>query len=388
MTISALPPNPQRTDPHDTFAARADAWVAALSTWTTQVNALAVEVDADAVTATTQAGIATTQAGAAATHATNASNSASQAAASAQTAINAPGTSATSTTSLTIGTGSKTLTIQTGKSFVVGMFVLIAKTSEPANYMSGQITSYNSSTGELIVVVYSSGGSGTHSDWTISLTTKLFNLATEAEMKAGVEEDIRLMSPALIKSAVKKLNYQQFTSSGTWVAPNSFQTVKVTVIGGGGSASSLTSQYGVGGGGGGTAVKYLDVTPGETYTITIGAGGARVFYSGSDIAGNSGGTSSFSGPGITTIQATGGSAGCIPGVESPGGGLGSGGDINLQGGSGVGGPGNRFSSGGETLLGCRSSSTTSTLLYGVGAAGSWDGSPAAAGGNGIVILEY
>ena len=388
MTISALPPNPQRTDPHDTFAARADAWVAALSTWTTQVNALAVEVDADAVTATTQAGIATTQAGAAATHATNASNSASQAAASAQTAINAPGTSATSTTSLTIGTGSKTLTIQTGKSFVVGMFVLIAKTSEPANYMSGQITSYNSSTGELIVVVYSSGGSGTHSDWTISLTTKLFNLATEAEMKAGVEEDIRLMSPALIKSAVKKLNYQQFTSSGTWVAPNSFQTVKVTVIGGGGSASSLTSQYGVGGGGGGTAVKYLDVTPGETYTITIGAGGARVFYSGSDIAGNSGGTSSFSGPGITTIQATGGSGGGIYNSgESPGG-LGSGGDINLQGGSGFGGPGNRFSSGGETLLGCRSSSTTSTLLYGVGAAGSWDGSPAAAGGNGIVILEY
>lgn len=363
MAITALPTAPQRTDSSDVFASRADSWVAALNTWTTQANALAVEANDDAATATTQAGIATTQAGVAATYATNASNSASQAAASAQTAINAPGTSATSTTSLTIGTGSKTLTIQTGKSFVVGMFVLIAKTSDPANYMSGQITSYNSSTGELTVVISSSEGSGTHSDWTISLTIKLFN----------------------------KLNYQQFTSSGTWVAPNSFQTVKITVIGGGGSGSCLTSQTGVGGGGGGTAVKYLNVTPGETYTITIGAGGAVPVYLGSSIAGNSGGTSSFSGPGITTIQATGGSGGSINAGWSSPGGIGSGGDINLQGGSGFGetvNTGSGLSSGGETLLGCRSSSTTTTLRYGVGSAGLWNGARPSSGGDGIVILEY
>jgi hypothetical protein len=75
---------------------------------------------------------------------------------------------AASTTSLTIGTGSKTLTIPAGKAFQVGQWVLIQETSNSANQMLGQITAYGSTS--LTVNVTATGGSGTHADWTIVLT--------------------------------------------------------------------------------------------------------------------------------------------------------------------------------------------------------------------------
>jgi hypothetical protein len=84
--------------------------------------------------------------------------------------MNAPGTNGISTTSLSIALESKTLTIQTGKAFSLGQFVIIARTAAPANFMVGQITSHNSSTGELIVDVVQIAGSGTYSDWTVSLS--------------------------------------------------------------------------------------------------------------------------------------------------------------------------------------------------------------------------
>lgn len=96
--------------------------------------------------------------------------SAQQSAASAASAIAAPGTSATSTTSVAIGTGSKTFTIQTGKAFVIGQFVVVASTANVADYMFGQITSHNAGTGQLIVNVTSFAGSGTLASWSIGLS--------------------------------------------------------------------------------------------------------------------------------------------------------------------------------------------------------------------------
>ncbi len=75
---------------------------------------------------------------------------------------------ATSTTSLTIGTGTQTLTIQAGKNFSVNQWVLIQESANAANQMLGQITSYGGTT--LVVNVAATGGSGTHADWTIVLT--------------------------------------------------------------------------------------------------------------------------------------------------------------------------------------------------------------------------
>lgn len=104
------------------------------------------------------------------TKAAEAATSADEAAASAASALTAPGTNATSTTSMTIGTGSKTFTVQTGKSFVVGQFVVIASTASPSNYMLGQITAYNSGTGSITVAVGTTNGSGTLAAWTVSVS--------------------------------------------------------------------------------------------------------------------------------------------------------------------------------------------------------------------------
>lgn len=73
-----------------------------------------------------------------------------------------------STTSLAIGTGSKTFTASSGKSFRSGQFVTAASAAAPANYMFGQVTSYSGTT--LIVNVTAVGGSGTLSDWNISVS--------------------------------------------------------------------------------------------------------------------------------------------------------------------------------------------------------------------------
>lgn len=74
-----------------------------------------------------------------------------------------------STTSLTIGTGSKSLTVGTNKAFAAGQFVNIAVTADATKYMFGPVTSYDISTGALVVSVSDTAGSGTYAAWTVSL---------------------------------------------------------------------------------------------------------------------------------------------------------------------------------------------------------------------------
>lgn len=165
------PTTPDRSD-RDNFPTQMyDQFVFLNGSFLTYVDAAADNVENNATEAAASASTATTQAGTATTQASNASASAVAAAASALTALNAPGTSATSTSSLTIGTGAKSLTIQTGKSIVVGMTLVIARTSAPTTTrMSGVVSSYDSGTGALGVTVDSVTGSGTHTDWTVSLS--------------------------------------------------------------------------------------------------------------------------------------------------------------------------------------------------------------------------
>lgn len=176
MAIPALPDAPSRADPAN-FADKADAWVAALPDWTTAVNVTAGQVQTNANNAASAAagavaaiGSASIQAGNAEAAAALAESWASAAASSAASAVNAPGTSASSTTSLTIGTGSKSLTIETGKQFTIGQTVVIAYTTTPANYMVGQITAFTSGTGAMTVNVVSTGGSGTLATWSVAIT--------------------------------------------------------------------------------------------------------------------------------------------------------------------------------------------------------------------------
>lgn len=76
--------------------------------------------------------------------------------------------SATSSTSNTVGTGSKTFTVETGKGFVEGVSLSVANVSDPTDRMFCVVTSYNSMTGELIVTSQAFEGSGTYTDWQIA----------------------------------------------------------------------------------------------------------------------------------------------------------------------------------------------------------------------------
>lgn len=185
----------------------------------------ATSASTSANTATTQANTATTKAGDASTSATNAANSATSASNSATNAANSATTAttqatnaansatsasnsasvatskasevqanadyvddqvilaqdaataamnyasaltATSTTSITIGTGSKTFTTQSSKQFQAGQTLKIVSTANTANFMIGDVTSYSATS--LVMNITSTGGSGTFADWNISLT--------------------------------------------------------------------------------------------------------------------------------------------------------------------------------------------------------------------------
>lgn len=138
--ITALPAAPSISDPTN-FETEADALLGAMPTMVTQMNAAFVAFTADAEAAATLAVAA--------------------------------GFSGTSTTSLVVGEGTKSLTVQTARAFVPGVQVIIANTAAPGtNYMFGSVTSYNSGTGALVVEVPVDGsrGSGTYTAWTVSLS--------------------------------------------------------------------------------------------------------------------------------------------------------------------------------------------------------------------------
>ena len=153
-----------------TSEANAASSASAASTSASSASSSATNAGTSATNSASSATAAASSATAAATSATNAATSATNAANSANSALNAPGTNATSTTSLAIGTGSKTLTIQTGKAYAVGQTLVIASTASPANQMVGVITAHNSATGALTVNVTQVSGSGTFAAWTVALT--------------------------------------------------------------------------------------------------------------------------------------------------------------------------------------------------------------------------
>ena len=68
-----------------------------------------------------------------------------------------------------IGTGSKSLTTQTGLAYSVGARVRVSNTVTPTNYMEGTVTAYTSASGAMTVNVDTIGGSGTLASWNVNL---------------------------------------------------------------------------------------------------------------------------------------------------------------------------------------------------------------------------
>lgn len=75
-----------------------------------------------------------------------------------------------SASSNAIGTGAKTFTVETGKAFRAGLRLRISsRSASTTKYMIADVTSYDSSTGALVVNVLQAYGSGTLTDWDVVL---------------------------------------------------------------------------------------------------------------------------------------------------------------------------------------------------------------------------
>ena len=143
-----------------------------------------------------------------------------------------------------------------------------------------------------------------------------------------------------------------FTTVGTtaWTCPVDVTSVCVVCVGGGGGGGV---EYGHGGGGGGLIyANNVPVIPGNIYTVIVGRGGTV----NTTVSAGPGGTSSFSGIGITgqgtyTFGATGGGNGGIYNTQRTGGGSGAGGGAAGYSGNGASNPGANSSAGGSSASG-------------------------------------
>jgi hypothetical protein len=138
----------------------------------------------------------------------------------------------------------------------------------------------------------------------------------------------------LLSGSVNAQITQTYTSTTTWLCPAGVFSVQVECWGAGGggggastAATSSSNRSGGGGGAGSYVKKTIAVSPGTTYTVTVGAGGIKGGVStASGYYGGPGGKSEFSGGSITALTASGGTGGTGAGISNltlnPGGVLG------------------------------------------------------------------
>jgi hypothetical protein len=180
-------------------------------------------------------------------------------------------------------------------------------------------------------------------------------------------------------------NVQAFTSSGTFVVPTNVTRITVEIwAGGGGGGSKANGGGGGGGGSGGYGFNTFNVTPGTSYTVTIGGGGS---------AGASGSSSSFGG----LMSVTGGSAGGNASSTQPGSGGQGGtttGAIEPFGGSpGDSGSNSAGGNGGSAFGGFGGhggwgSTSSDGNIPGAGGGGGESSNNGGSGGSGVVVVFY
>lgn len=207
----------------------------------------------------------------------------------------APVISGTSTTSTTIGTGSKVFTTQAGMALQVGQVVRVARAADATAYMVGAITAYTGTS--LTVNVSYTNGSGTFTDWNVSIsgdrgaagtngTTPVVTTTSASSHIIGTGSKVFTTAAALsvpvgdvlrIWSVANPLNYM--VGAVTAIAGTSL-TVNVTETGGSGTFTDWVIAYGAfrgnNGSGvpvGGTTGQALVKASNTDYDVTWGAGG-------------------------------------------------------------------------------------------------------------------
>lgn len=74
-----------------------------------------------------------------------------------------------STTSITIGTGVKTLIVEQDLDYVTGQYIVIAVDGDPSKRMEGYVINYSPNTGQLTADITDTAGAGTYVSWDVSI---------------------------------------------------------------------------------------------------------------------------------------------------------------------------------------------------------------------------
>ncbi|WP_155635890.1 hypothetical protein [Burkholderia stagnalis] len=234
-----------------------------------------------------------------------------------------------------------------------------------------------------VEVVWNSSLNSGNGAWVILESTGGF---IEAATPAPGENSAKLATTsALMWGLYQGKGVQRFTSGGTWTCPAGVTTVWLSGVGGGGGGggSNGTSGAGEGGGGGSWNIRVpVTVTPGTVYTVTIGGGGSG---GANGANGGAGGQTSFG----SLFTAPGGQGGSYTGSTYGGGG--QAGTNSIAGAAGRDGFGTIPGDGGWSPFGMSQCRTATPGGSGFGYGGG--GAPAnstsgAAGGNGLLIIEW
>lgn len=217
-----------------------------------------------------------------------------------------------------------TLTAGTGTAYTLAPATTVVSYSPLSSWMvqfhtgSGALPQLNiNGVGFKNLTQYdSAGGTAFATIWPLQISRVVYN---------SVLDNFVVLDQIPSASTAAPRGQQVFGSNGTFTVPASVYNIQVTcVAGGGGGAGGNTvsfgdiesgytyvNSYGGAGGSGGSGNKYLVVTPGATYAISIGTGGV-----GSAGNGTAGGSTVF---GASLVVSTGGGAGLVaPANGAPG----------------------------------------------------------------------
>jgi len=111
----------------------------------------------------------------------------------------------TSVTSNSVSNGSKTFTVDLNLAYIPLQEILIVH--NPANHMHGEVTSYDSATGVLVVDVKNHTGSGTYTSWDLNLDGQPIDAITGS----GTPNEIAYFTSAQVIDSLDTATYPSLT---------------------------------------------------------------------------------------------------------------------------------------------------------------------------------
>ena len=135
----------------------------------------------------------------------------------------------TSSTTLTIAIQVATLTVGVGLFYSAGQDVIIAYDS--INFMTGEVQSYNSGTGALVVDVTGTNGSGTYSAWDVDLfPIRYYTIDTIAPDTPSAGNATVTIQEVFTANLVPGTNVEFFTRSAIIASAHTFEYVGAGIV--------------------------------------------------------------------------------------------------------------------------------------------------------------